>query len=271
MAEKPLTADMKWSFSKLYTYAECPYGFWLRYLQDPPLPDSGNAWSDYGTLCHALLEEYALGKISILDLADEYERRYNDAIVHEFPPFPKGYSQKTYQQGLDYFSNFEGFDEDTHDIVSAEEKFEIKVGDNTLVGISDLVLRNRETGRLIVIDHKTKSLKSMQHDFSLYRNQLYLYALHVKERYGEYPEKLIFNMLKAPDKSFVEPFSEEQMKMTCEWIENRIDDIYLEDKWPALKADEIRSGKGDYYCRYICPVFGYCSEAQEAFAERTRR
>lgn len=270
MAEKPLTANAKWSFSRLSTYDECPYAFYLRYMQDPPLPDEGNAWSDFGLLCHSLLEEYALGKLSMFDLADEYKRRYPGAVVHNFPPFPKGYADKTYQQGLDYFNGFDGFNEDVYEIVSAEERFEIEVGGNTLVGISDLVLRDRNTGGLVVMDHKTKSVSSMKHDYDLYRNQLYLYAKDIFIRYGRYPEKLIFNMLKAPDQSIVELFSLEQMKKTERWISDRIDNIYLEDQWPALKAQEILDGKGDYYCRFICPVFSYCYEAQEAMQKRKR-
>ena len=262
---------MKWSFSKLSTYDECPYGFYLRYLQDPPLPDEPNAWSEYGTLCHALLEEYALGELSVLDLADEYVRRYHGAVVHSFPPFPKGYAEKTYHEGLQYFENFDGFNEDENEIVSAEERFEIRVGENTLVGISDLILRNRNTGALTVVDHKTKSVKSMKHDIDLYRHQLYLYALHAHNKYGVWPKTLMFNMLKDPTQSVVEAFRPEQMEMTAKWIEARIDNIFLEDEWPATRAEEIDKGKGDFYCRYICPVFGYCSDAQEAIARRGRR
>ena len=50
MAERILTAESPWSFSKLSCFDECPYCFYLQYMQDPPLPQQGNAWSDYGTL-----------------------------------------------------------------------------------------------------------------------------------------------------------------------------------------------------------------------------
>lgn len=255
---------MKWSFSKLCTYAECPLAFYLSYLQDPPLPQDGNAWSDFGNLCHHLLESYALGELSLFDLAAEYTARYDDEIVHNYPPILKGYADKAYAEGLKYFEEFEGFNEEKNEIVSAEERFEIGVGPYRLVGISDLVLRNKETGGLIVVDHKTKSPSSMKHDYSLYRNQLYLYAEHVKTKYGAYPETLIFNMIKDPTASIREEFDPVQMGATLRWTEEQIDRVYLEEDWKATRAEEILSGKSDFYCRHICPVFQYCEEAQTA-------
>lgn len=259
---------MKWSFSKLSAYAECPMAFYLAYLQDPPLPQDGNGWSDFGNLCHHLLEAYARGQLSLFDLADEYVRRYDSEVVHAFPSMLKNYSEKTYQDGLRYFEQFEGFDEEKNEIVSAEERFEISVGPYALVGISDLVLRNKETGGLIVVDHKTKSPSSMKHDYSLYRNQLYLYAEHVRTKYGTYPEKLVFNMIKDPSASIVEAFDPVQMGATLRWTEEQIDRVYLEEDWKAARAEEIRSGKSDFYCRNICPVFQYCEEAQAAIQRR---
>lgn len=271
MAEKVLTANTKWSFSRISAYSECPYGFYLKYMQDPPSPDQGNAWSDFGTLCHELLEEYAQGKIAVFDLADEYAARYNAAVVHNFPPFPKGYAEKTYEQGLAYFNQFDGFDEDKNEIVSAEEHFEIPIGPYTIIGISDLVLRNKETEALIVIDHKTKSPNSMKHDYPLYRNQLYIYAQHVYIKYGRYPSTLGFNMIKDVGASLYEPFDPAQMEATRKWVEDQIDAIYLEEDWEAKKAQEIYNGKGDFYCRYICPTFQFCEYAQDAIQSRSRR
>lgn len=270
MAEKLLTADTKWSFSKLSSYSECPFGFWLKYCQDPPLPDEGNAWSDFGNLCHKLLEEYARGELSIFQLPEEYEARYSSAVVHNFPPLAKGYPEKTYNQGYDYFANFEGIGDD-YEILSAEEKFEINIGGYSIVGISDLVLRNKAEGDVIVVDHKTKSPKSMQHDYPLYRNQLYLYAEHVHQKYGQYPGWLVFNMIKDPTGPFIERFDEAQMEATKKWIEEQIDHVYLDDTWEAKQAQKIREGKGDFYCRWICPVFSHCVEAQEAIKNRGRR
>lgn len=55
-----LPAKFKWSFSKLSAFETCPMGFRLQYLDR--VPSEGNAFSDYGTFCHKLLEEWALNE-----------------------------------------------------------------------------------------------------------------------------------------------------------------------------------------------------------------
>jgi len=245
---KPIGNDFEWSFSKLSTFETCPYSFFLQYMQDPPLPKQQNAWAEYGILCHSLLEEYAKGELPANCLTAEYKKRYGDVVVHNFPPFPKGYAEKAFQQGVDYFDRFTGFGEQ-YEVVSTEEKFRINIGAYPFVGISDLVLRNKETGNLVVIDHKTKSESSMKNELELYKKQLYVYAEHVKRKYGKPPVSIQFNMIKG-DQPITESFSEEKLQETLQWAEDTIDTIIMEEDWEAKP--------NNYYCRYICPMFNYC-------------
>lgn len=48
---------MKWSFSKLEAFHHCGMMFKLIYLDHAE--KEGNGFSDYGTFCHKLLEEWA--------------------------------------------------------------------------------------------------------------------------------------------------------------------------------------------------------------------
>ena len=272
MAERILTAESPWSFSKLSCFDECPYAFYLQYMQDPPLPQQGNAWSDYGTLVHEILEEWAQGKLKDGELAQAFDERYDRAMVHAYPPFPKGYEEKSRLQAMDYFTNFKGFGEPGQfEVVSAEEKFTVKIGSYNMVGISDLVLRDTNTGKLTVIDHKTKSPNSMKHDRAMYTNQLYIYALHVHQKYGEWPERIAFNMIKDGGTLLGEMFDEAHLQKTLEWAEETIDNIYLEDDWIAKRAEAVAAkekGAGSFYCEWICPVYGYCQRAQDVFGGR---
>ena len=108
--------------------------FKLQYIDK--VTTEGNAFSDYGTLCHEILEEWAKGSLPDFALAEEYERRYDQAVVHSFPPFPKGMPQKYYDAGLAYFEGFNGFGDDI-EILTVEEKFEIDIGGYIFVGIAD--------------------------------------------------------------------------------------------------------------------------------------
>ena len=250
---KQIDSNFKWSFSKLSSFQTCPLEFCLQYLQDPPLPQEQNPWAEFGILCHALLEEYAKGEIEKDMLAFEYASRYDNIIQHHFPPYPKGYAENTYQQGLAYFENFEGFGSQ-YQVLSAEEKFEIPIRGYRFVGVSDLTLRNMETGKITVIDHKTKSESSMKSEVSLYRHQLYLYAEYVKQHYGEFPETIQFNMIKS-EKPIIEQFSPERHEETLNWLENTITDILFETQWnPNPKQ---------YYCKFICSMLPYCEAGMD--------
>lgn len=153
---------MKWSFSKLEAFHHCGMMFKLIYLDHAE--KEGNGFSDYGTFCHKLLEEWAKGQIPDFALAEEYQERYDDEVVNAFPPFPRGMPQKYYDQGLQYFENFDFFGDD-YEILTVEEKFEIEIDGYILVGIADLTLRNKKTGGIVVIDHKSKSKNSMKKEF----------------------------------------------------------------------------------------------------------
>lgn len=64
---------MKWSFSKLEAFHHCGMMFKLVYLDHAE--KEGNGFSDYGTFCHKLLEEWAKGQIPDFALAEEYQER----------------------------------------------------------------------------------------------------------------------------------------------------------------------------------------------------
>lgn len=250
----PIPEKFDWSFSKLSTFETCPRAFQLQYLQDPPLPKQQNAWAEYGILCHAILEEFAKGELPVNQLTAEYKERYPDVVVHNFPPYPKGYAEKAFQQGIDYFESFSGFG-DQYEVVSTEEYFHLNIGSYSFVGISDLVLRDKSTGELVVVDHKTKSESSMKNEIDLYKKQLYIYAEHVKNKYGQYPSQIQFNMIKS-NRPIVEKFSIEKHEETLQWVEDTIDYIFFEQDWIAKP--------NQYYCRYICPVFQHCEVGMKA-------
>ena len=187
------------------------------------------------------------------ELADAYEAEYDEAIKHYFPPFPKGMAEQYYDEGLQYFQSFDGFGDDK-EILSVEDKFELDIRGNRFVGIADLVLRDRNTGGIIVIDHKSKSMNSMKK--SQYENtrQLYTYAAYVKERFGEFPTLLRFNMFRYGE-NIDEPFAMERYEETMDWIERTIAQIKAEREW--------RVSSSGYFCRFICSTRLHCPVGEE--------
>lgn len=223
----------------------------LKYIDHKP--DDGNAFAEYGTHCHEILEKWAHDELPDFLMAAAYEEGYDQALAHSFPPFPKGMPQKYYDAGLAYFENFTGFG-DQYDVLAAEERFEIEIGGYPFVGIADLVLKNRETGEIEVIDHKSKSMSSMKKELDTYRKQLYVYARFVKQKFGVYPAKLRFNMFR--DGVFIdEPFDMDAYEAAMAWIVEMIEKVQRETEWPTHKDK--------YFCRWICGVVGSCPLCDE--------
>lgn len=220
--------------------------FKLQYLDEAPQED--NAFSEYGTLCHSLLEEYAKGQLFKEQLAEEYTKRYYDVVTHSFPPYPKGYAAKAYDEAYNYFVGFSGFGEE-YEILATEEKFELNIGGYIFVGIEDLLLREIYTGDITVMDHKTKSANSMKKEFDTYKKQLYVYARYVKERYGVFPKYMAFNMIKTGEILKVE-FNEDEYNETMAWIVNTIEAAILEFDWAVSSSP--------FFCQYICGVRKSC-------------
>lgn len=245
------TDNFRWSFSALNAYLQCPQMFYLQYVQRCSQVE--NAFSQYGTFTHSLLEKYAKDEIPDFALAEEYAAQFDEQVTAPFPPFPKGMGQKYYDQGLQYFESFQGFGEQ-YEVLSAEEKFEILIGGYTFVGLADLILRDKNTGEIIVIDHKSKSSSSMAKDLSMYRRQLYLYAAYVKEKYGQYPAYLKFNLFRE-NQWITEAFDLQVFKKTTQWAVETVQKILQETAWPVKPFS--------YFCRFVCGVMFDCPESKK--------
>ncbi|MBR7188779.1 MAG: PD-(D/E)XK nuclease family protein [Clostridia bacterium] len=217
------------------------------------VPQEQNSFAEYGTHCHSLLERWARGELMSFELADAYEAEYDEAVKHYFPPFPKGLAGRYYDEGLQYFRSFDGFGDDM-EILSVEDKFELDIRGNRFVGIADLVLRDRNTGDITVIDHKSKSMNSMKKAQYENTRQLYTYAAYVKERFGAFPTLLRFNMFRY-GVNIDEPFSMKRYEETMDWIERTIAEIRAEREWKVSSSS--------YFCRFICSTRLYCPIAGE--------
>ena len=209
-------------------------------------------------MCHSLLERWARGELMSFELADAYEAEYDEAVKHYFPPFPKGMAGQYYDEGLQYFQSFDGFGDDK-EILSVEDKFELDIRGNRFVGIADLVLQDKKTGDIIVIDHKSKSMNSMKKAQYENTRQLYTYAAYVKERFGEFPTLLQFNMFRY-GVNIDEPFSMERYEETMDWIERTIAQIKAEREW--------RVSSSGYFCRFICSTRLHCPVGEEIMNAR---
>lgn len=261
--------EMVWSYSRITTYANCPAEFKQHYLDDPE-HSVDNAFAEFGSLCHMILEEYEAGQLAEYELLDEYDSRYNEVVCHEFPKM-RGTSlgDSYYNDGAAYFESFNGFPE-SWEILGQEIEFEVMVGPYRFRGFIDLLVRDRQDQRLIVVDHKSKNGFHSKKEKAEYAKQLYSYSKYVYEKYGEYPKQLIFNMFRKHELVTIE-FSPKDYEATLHWLVAQIDEIYQDlDFWDKITKEYERKGKDiedfactDFYCNSLCGCRTSCERSIE--------
>ena len=257
-----LKDNHRYSYSQLSSFSECPFGYYLKHIEG--VPDQSNGFAEQGTLIHDILDKWAKKEIEIKDMPNEYIRRYPDEVVTSFPRMltAKGYAEKTFNQGLEYFENFNGFP--GYEVVSAEEKFEmpLKLTDGTerpFIAFIDLVLRHEFTGGLVVMDHKSKSWTEFRrHREEMYKQQ-YLYSYFIHEKYNEWPQSLGFNLFKEGGKLDEQEFSMDRFNEVMEWATKAIYKIESFDILDWMECKEQKTpGKPDMYCAEICSSRSRC-------------
>ena len=240
---------MTWSFSRLNSFYNCKYEWYMHYIEC--IKSQSNFFSEYGSLLHSILEKYAKGELSLFELNQYYENHFNEEIPHDAPP--NNYvdiRQSYYDKGVDYLDNID-LDLDSYEILGVEKKVEFELVGKKFIGFIELLVRDKQTGEIIIIDHKSASIKilkngniskSDQAHFLEFRRQLYLYSIPIIKEYGKV-SKLKWNMFK--DRRWIEvPWKQEEYNEAIQWTKDTLELIEKETEW-APNPDP-------YYCRYLC-------------------
>lgn len=253
MANSFLLDAMDWSYSRVSSFDQCPRMFELAYLLCEDRAE--NAFAQWGSLAHSLLERYFRRQIDLWDMSGLYEREYSEAVTEQFP-FQR-LEESYYERGLEYFDGFSGQIGDETEVIGIEERYHSSLEDRPVIGVIDLILRNNSG--LIVCDHKSRGKWKSKVERRKYLRQLNIYAMQVKEKYGEWPAELWFNKFREGclDK---EPFSEAAAQEDQEWFLRSIDKIY--------KAEDFPANPDQFFCDYLCSVREHC-EHSASFAEDT--
>lgn len=235
-----LIDNMEWSFSRLNSFYQCPWQFKLQYIDCEQ--GETNFFSEYGSLIHTILEDYAKNKLEIYELADYYEKIYYDVVKHGAPPnMYVDLEQKYYAAGYDYLFNFEGFGD--FEIVEAEKELHFNIGSYRITGFIDLLLRDNEKN-FHIYDHKSSTVKSKNSKKAQeYWKQLYLYSIGIYEEYGVYPVKLHINVFKE-NKIYTIDFDIKEVEKVKQWV---IDTIEL-----LKKEEEFLPRSDSFFCNFVC-------------------
>lgn len=227
----------KWSFSSLKLYETCKYAFYLKYIEG--IEEEPNAFSSFGKHVHSVLERYFKGELYAFELADVFEQEYETAVPERFPYW--NMFNAFYSKTLAYLQNFDGID---GEVLGVEEKLESTIGGYKFIGFADLIMKD-ENG-IFVVDHKSHGTWKSKKERAEYMRQLYLYAHCIKEKYGEFPYKLVFNKFRSDKPLDEELFNERDYAATIDWFKTAVDTILATDEWDC-EVD-------NFYCANLCKM-----------------
>lgn len=222
------------------------------YCMTPKVEKQDNAFAQYGTLAHSLIEGWANGLIFVADLANEWQRQYNNFVTEPFPYASKGYDVRYYEAGWNYFESFTGFGEGWHPI-SVEEEFFTNLGGYTIRGFADLLLEHQPSGELMLVDHKSTSAASIKKSAVKHSIQTYLYADMVAEKYGRYPSLINVNYFKA-GKQEITPFCKAEYQAAVDWAVDTATEITFATEFP--RCEDF------YFCNHLCSVRNFCARCK---------
>ena len=171
------------------------------------------------------MERYAKGELKLDELVPIFEWEFDLAIPEPFPTkmFGKPYDMRGnyYKQGVEFLSNFKGYDD--CNILGVEKSFDIPIDDWMFTGIADLIFED-SSGTLIVQDYKSKKTFQSKSERGKYARQLYLYSLFVKSSYNKYPDVLRFLHFRSNKYTDIK-FDIRTLEEAVSWAKNTVKEI----------------------------------------------
>lgn len=245
----PLIEDMKWSYSRITSFENCPYGFFMRYISK--CKDSDRFFSSYGSFMHRLIERYYKGDLPKENMILEFLTGFAENVKGERPS--EAVVTKYIESGSNYFKNFRPLKYRTVDV---EKRIDFEIDGIKFVGVIDYI--GEQKGKYYLVDNKSRNLKQRSNrknptvkdkELDSMLNQLYLYSAAVKQEYGKFPDALCFNCFRNGE--FIrEPFQKDKYYQTIQWAKEEIDKIkHTEEFYPNVDP---------FVCRYICGVSDEC-------------
>ena len=246
----PLIEGMTWSYSRLSTFEDCPYHWYLKYI-NPVGEEEPLFFSSYGSFIHELLADYYYGKADKLSLRIKYLTEFDDRVPSRAP------SSSVFKSYL--LSGVRCLDElkPAGEVLGVEQRADFKIAGHKFVGYIDLVEITHDN-KLVISDHKSHALKARsgrkkptRSDVELdeYLRQLYLYSNYVETAFGRRPDELRFNCFRTGE-LICEPFSERVRDNVNEWAAGLIERITDESEFhPNIEP---------FKCRYICEMHPRC-------------
>lgn len=286
---RPIIQDMTWSYSRIKSFHDCPYRWFLKYIQPillihrvfngskPSRADVAAAYvrselekddvgilyaylgieqkemffASYGTFMHKLIELYYRGEKTPQQLCDMYLQEFKMQVHGRAPN--KTVFANYFKSGIQYLRRFRPF---PYDVLAVEKKVDFSLNGVPFVGYIDFLGEKNES--LVVVDNKSRVLKprskrakptKADEELDAYLIQLYLYSVAVEQECGRLPGLLCFNCFRTP--VFIEePFKEEAYAASKLWLSEKVEEIKNETAFrPNIEF---------FKCKHLCEMQDFC-------------
>lgn len=255
---------MRWSYSRLNSFKQCKYEFYLNYIVNNPTlyPNEGNFYAENGSLVHETLEKYFKGDLSLDEAAEYYVNQFDEQVFYKVR---QSIMDKKFEACADYFATVDFDWMKDYEILGVELELHFTIAGKEFIAYIDLLIRNKDTGDIIVIDHKSaacpigksgKILKNRLETFKSHLRQSHIYAEAVMQNFGVFPKMLSWNHFADGGWLVEVPFREEEHRTTMEWVAETIQEIEREENFePNLNF---------FYCTQLCGYRSVCEYAESA-------
>lgn len=257
MSYTKMLNDMIWSFSRIHSWEQCPYQFYLKYIEGRE--GETNFFAENGKCMHEVFEEIFNGTINIEDSPKRYTDKFDE--ICEFTK--KETMESTFEKCINYLCEIEPINKEKYEIIGVEMKLNFKIGKYKFVGFADLVVKDRETREVILVDHKQAThflkkdgtpLKNQLENFVAYKHQMYLYCKGLYDEFGIKVDEIVWHHFKEATITKI-PFKQEELDNTIEWANDVISKI---------KKDKTFEYKDSYVmCKSLCDYRNDCEYKEE--------
>lgn len=241
--------EIRFSYSSLSTFHTCKYSWYLTYIEK--VSRAGNWWADYGTLIHQTMEKYFAEELETFELTDYVFENYED-IIQSKPSFLV--KEDVYIADTKRFFDEFRFPRDDYEVKFIEDKIDVDL-EYKLVVKPDLVLKEKATGKHILIDYKTsliyKKGKLDEEKLTGYVYQMTMYSIFLRNIGIEIDEVWLWFIRDTGDKVFYKFIPTDELQREVDkWILDTITAIRNEE--------EFTPNINKFFCQNLCSVSKFC-------------
>lgn len=246
-----LIRGMTWSYSRIKTFYDCPFRWFLKYIRYPREDWDSLFFSSYGSLMHDLLEKFYKNEITADNALALYLVNFKSKVP-KTAPNPTVF-RNYFNDGFNYLLSLTPI---SGNIIEVEERAEADIRGIPFTGFIDLEIEDNNS--LLIVDHKSRALKPRSNRKKPTKNdalldeyliQLYLYSEFCLQKHGKFPDYLCFNCFRT-NTLIREPFIQEQHDRAIHWLTSKIEEIATEKDFEP-NADWFK-------CTFLCDAHDRC-------------